>query len=237
MNEGRYEIKFFITYADYIEIYNKLKHIMSLDSHTVIHDDYFVRSLYYDDLYDTSYISKINDNNNRKKYRVRAYNMNDNTILFERKEKHNNKIEKTSFSLTRQQYNQLSIGKFDFFKEIDSPIATEIYGLYNSMGLHPVVIVDYNRTALVHPISNTRITFDKNLRAGINSYDIFDSTMFTYPIFPNNSVIMEVKYDTEIPAHISAMLGSMRSEKISVSKFCLCREKVAHLNLKKAFIY
>ena len=31
MNEGRYEIKFFITYADYIEIYNKLKETLPRD--------------------------------------------------------------------------------------------------------------------------------------------------------------------------------------------------------------
>ncbi len=237
MNEGRYEIKFFITYADYFEVFNKLKHFMSPDIHSVDHNNYFVRSLYYDDLYDSSYITKMNDNNNRRKYRIRTYNMNEDTIIFERKAKHNNKIEKNSISLNRYQYEQIALGNFDVFKSIDSPLANEIYALHCSNGLHPVVIVDYERTALVHPLSNTRVTFDKNLRAGINSYDIFDRNIFTYPIFPNNSVIMEVKYDMEIPSHISAMLGSVCTQKTSISKFCLCREKVAHLNLKKAFIY
>ncbi len=237
MNEGRYEIKFFITYADYIEVFNKLKHLMSLDMYSTDDNNYFVRSLYYDDLYDSSFVKKMNDNNNRRKYRIRLYNMDDNTIVFECKEKHNNKTDKSSFSLNRCQYERLSVGDFDVIKSINSPLAEEVYGIHCSTGLHPVVIVDYDRTALIHPLSNTRVTFDKNLRVGLNSFDIFDDGMYTYPIFPNNSVIMEVKYDTEIPSHISAMLGSVCSQKTSISKFCMCREKLAHLNLKNSFIY
>ena len=237
MKEGRYEIKFFLTYADYMEIFNKLKHFMSIDIHSDAHNNYFVRSLYYDNLYDSSYVTKMNDYNNRKKYRIRIYNMSDETIMFECKEKHNNRIEKSSFMLARQQYEQLLHCNFDAIKSIDSPLADEIYGIHHSSGLHPVVIVDYDRTALVHPLSHTRITFDKNIRAGINSFDIFDNNIFTYPLFPNNSVIMEVKYDTEIPSHISDLLGSVYSHKTSISKFCMCREKLAHLSQKHGFIY
>lgn len=237
MNDGRYEIKFLITNADYIELHNKLKHIMIPDEHSSETDDYFVRSLYYDDLYETSYVSKIDGDNNRRKYRIRAYNMLDDNIRFERKKKHNNKVEKSSISLKRFQYEQLAVGNFDILRDINSPLADEIYGAHCSYGLNPTVIVDYDRTALVHPLSNTRITFDKNLRAGINSYDIFDEDIYTYPIFPNDSVILEIKYDAQLPSHISAMLGSICGQKTALSKFCMCREKLAHLNLKKSFIY
>lgn len=237
MNDGRYEIKYLITYADYMELLNKLKYIMAPDEHSSDDYDYFVRSLYYDDLYDSSYTKKINGDNDRRKYRIRTYNMRDDNILFERKEKHNNKVDKSSFTLKRFQYEQLAVGNFDVIKDIDSPIAEEIYGIHCSLGLNPSVIVDYDRTALIHPLSNTRITFDKNLRAGINSFDIFDEDIYTYPIFPNNSVVLEVKYDHQLPAHISSMLGSICGQKTAISKFCMCREKLAHLDLKHSFIY
>lgn len=233
MNNGRYEIKFLITYADYIELYNKLKHIMTPDEHSSEQNEYFVRSLYYDDIYQSSYTTKINGDNNRQKYRIRTYNLLDDNILFERKQKRNNKVEKDSFPLKRFQYEQLSVGNFDVIKDMNLPLADEIYGIHHSLGLSPAVIVDYDRTALVHPLSNTRITFDKNLRAGIDSYYIFDENIYTYPIFSNNSVVLEVKYDTHIPAHISAMLGSVCGQKIALSKFCMCREKLAHLDIKK----
>lgn len=237
MNGGRYEIKFLITYADYMELFNKLKHIMSPDEHSSDRDDYFVRSLYYDDLYGSAYVTKINGDNNRRKYRIRTYNMSDDKILFERKQKYNNKVEKDAIYLKRFQYEQLAVGNFEVIRDMDSPLANEIYGIHCSFGLKPAVVVDYDRTALVHPFSNTRITFDKNLRAGIGSYDIFDEDMYTYPIYPNNSVILEVKYDNELPSHISAMLSTICGEKTALSKFCMCREKLAHLDIKHSFIY
>ena len=237
MNGGRYELKYLITYADYIELLNKLKHIMTPDEHSSQNDEYFVRSLYYDDIYDTAYVTKINGDNNRRKYRIRTYNMSDERILFECKQKHNNKVEKSALSLKRFQYEQLAMGNFEVIKDIDSPLANEIYGAHCSLGLKPSVIVDYDRTALVHPFSNTRITFDKNIRAGIGSYDIFDEDIYTYPIYPNSSVILGVKYDSELPSHISAMLSTIRGERTALSKFCMCREKLAHLDIKKSFIY
>lgn len=233
MKNGRYELKFLITYADYIELYNKLKHIMTLDEHSPDDNEYFIRSLYFDDIYSTSYFTKVNGDNNRRKYRIRIYNMSDKSIKFERKDKQNNKVDKTSFLLKRFQYEQLYAENYDVLHDIDHPLAREIYTLHHSRALKPVVVVDYNRTALLHPLSNTRITFDKHLRAGLDSYDIFDE-IYTYPIFPNDSVILEVKYDNYLPEHISSVLTSVYGQKISLSKFCMCREKLAHMNFKKS---
>ena len=237
-NKGRYEIKFLITNADAYELANKLKHIMYPDENSLEDDNgYFIRSLYYDNIYSTAYVTKINGDNNRRKYRIRTYNMSDKTIRFECKEKQNSKIKKTSFALKRFQYEQLAVGNYEILNDIDSPLASEIYGLHCSSDLKPSVIVDYDRTVFTHPLSNTRVTLDRNLRAGINSYDIFDDEIYTYPIFPNGSVILEVKYDTFIPSHISAVPSTICGQKTALSKFCMCREKLAHMNLKKAFIF
>ncbi len=237
MENSRYEIKYLITRADAIDLYNKLKYVMCVDEHSTDNDHYLVRSLYYDDTYNTSYRTKINGDNNRHKYRIRAYNMSDDVILFERKYKSNNKVSKTSVGLKRYQYEQLIADNYDVLTEIDDPLAAEIYGLHTSVDLKPSILVEYSRMALVHPLSNTRITLDMNLRAAIDSYDIFDEDAYTYPIFPNDSVILEIKYDKVLPAHISAILGSITGEKTALSKFCMCRNALSTLNIKQSILY
>lgn len=237
LKNSRNEIKFLITKADAIDLYNKLRCVMTTDIHATDNNEYFIRSLYYDDQYASAYTTKIDGDNNRQKYRIRIYNMSDDTISFERKLKRNNKVNKISFNMKRYQYEQLMADNYHVLNEIDHPLASEILGLHNSVGLKPTVVVDYYRTALLHPLSNTRITFDKHLRAGINSYDVFDEDLYTYPIFPQDSVILEVKYDKVIPAHISAILGTIYGHKMALSKFCLCRSKLSQMNIKNSIIY
>ena len=116
--------------------------------------------------------------------------------------------------------------KYDFLTTINHPLATEVYGLIRRDGLSPSVIVDYDREAYTHPLSNTRLTFDKFLRSGINSFDMYDSNLDTMPIFPNDSVIFEVKYDEYIPTYIVDMIATLRGTKMSLSKFCLCKNKL-----------
>lgn len=233
----RYEIRRIITYADYVDISERLATFLEVDKHSDSNNEYFTRSLYFDDLYASSYIGKINGDNDRKKYRIRAYNLSDETIRFEFKENLNNKIVKKAFPLSRFQYEQLVPGNFDVIRDIDNPLAGEIYGIHNSEGLKPSVIVDYDRTAFVHPLSNTRITFDKHLRTGINSFDLFDKDLYTLHVFPNDSVIMEIKYDSYLPAHISAMISTIVGVKNATSKFCMCKNITGHVNLKDSILY
>lgn len=235
--KGRYEIKYLITYADYIDISTKLKGFVFLDDNTGDNDEYFIRSLYFDDIYSTSYTSKINGDNDRKKYRIRIYNYLDDKILFERKEKHNNTVIKTSFPLKRFQYEQLMMNNYEVLCDLEHPLAKEIYANHTALDLKPSVVVDYDRTAFVHPLSNTRITFDKNLRAGINSFDIFNEEMNTLHIFQNDSVIMEIKYDSYLPDHLSSILSTVHGQKTALSKFCMCKNVLGHVNLKDAIYY
>ena len=114
-------------------------------------------------------------------------------------------------------------GKYDFLTAIDHPLAREVYGNIKKAGLSPSVIVDYDREAYVHPLSNTRLTFDKNLRSVINTYDIFSENTYSLPVFENGSVIFEIKYNDFIPAHIVDMIAASRGTKMSLSKFCMCK--------------
>ena len=163
----RHEIKLLISYADYIDLSNRLSAIMHRDQNASNNGDYFIRSLYFDDIYNTAYTTKVDGVDNRTKYRIRIYNNSDKTIKFEKKEKYVSKIHKTSIFLTRSQYEMILNNNYDFLKGIDKPLAKELYAEFHAKGLKPSVIVDYNRDAFIHDLSNTRITFDKNLSAGI----------------------------------------------------------------------
>lgn len=227
----RHEIKILLSYGEYISMASKIKYVAVPDKHSLSNGEYFIRSLYLDDMYNTAFITKISGVDNRKKYRIRCYNNSKDVIKFECKNKYNNRIHKISFNITFEQYNMFMEGNYDFLTSIDHPLAGEIYGLIKSRGLCPSVIADYDREAYLHPLSNTRLTFDKNLCAGINSFNIFDDSMYTLPVFQNSSVIFEIKYNDYIPAHIADIIASLRGTKMALSKFCMCKEKL--LEVKK----
>jgi len=226
----RHEIKLLIPYADYIALSRRLSVILEKDKFTKENGDYFIRSLYLDDIYNSSYVEKIAGTDNRCKYRIRIYNCSDDVIKLEKKEKFGARIKKTSCSITREMYDELMAGNPAPLLETGEPLAKEVYTMVRARKLAPSVIVDYDREAYVHPLSNTRLTFDKSLHSGVSGFDIFDKDAVTLPIFPNGSVIFEVKYDTYLPAHLAAIISSARGLKLSLSKFCMCREKLADVN-------
>ncbi len=227
----RHEIKILITYADYVDLSNKLSMVCSKDEFTTDEGDYFIRSLYFDDVYNSSYVEKVGGSDNRKKYRIRIYNYSDSVIKLECKEKLGSRIKKTSCRITREIYDDIMVGKYESLLTIDHPLAKEYYALMRGILLSPAIIVDYDREAFVHPLSNTRITFDKNLHAGITSFDIFDENLTTMPVYPNGSIILEVKYDHFLPAHLATMISTVIGAKMSLSKFCLCRDRLTEINL------
>lgn len=230
-NGFRNEIKILLSYADYIDLKNKLIHLTEKDRYSGEDGEYFIRSLYFDDLYKSSYFNKIEGIDDRTKYRIRIYNNLDSVIKLESKSKKNNKIQKVSCTISKDIYNDILSGNYESLKEVDHPLAKTFYSLLKSDGYAPSSITDYDREAFVHRLSNTRLTFDKNLRAGISSYDIFDDDLVTLLIFQNNSVIFEVKYDEFIPSYLSDIIKTVRGSRMSLSKYCMCREKLMEVKI------
>lgn len=227
----RHEIKILINYADYIALANKLSMVCEKDPFTQENGDYFIRSLYLDDIYNSSYNEKISGTDKRHKYRIRIYNYSDSVIKLEKKEKFGSRIKKTSFPITREMYDDFMADKPETLLSTDEPLAKEVYTMIKSEKLEPSVIVDYDREAYVHPLSNTRLTFDKALHSGITDFDIFNKDITTMAVFPEGSVIFEVKYDDYLPAHLAAIISTVQGYKISLSKFCMCRNKLNELNI------
>ena len=89
--------------------------------------------------------------------------------------------------------------------------------------LHPAVIVDYVREAYIHEAQEVRITFDKHLRTGLFSSDLFNAALPTYPVFDNPIEILEVKYDEFLPSYLQAVLSGITAQRSAVSKYVWCR--------------
>ena len=85
--------------------------------------------------------------------------------------------------------------------------------------------MDYVREAYIHPAEEVRITFDKQLRTGMYSKDLFNPHVPTISPFDNNEIILEVKYNRVMPPYIRDLLctycpGAVQS---AISKYTWCR--------------
>lgn len=215
-----------LTYPDYLAMRALLKPLLKSDEYALADGDYFIRSLYFDDFADSSYWEKLSGASDRKKYRVRIYNCSDSVIKLECKEKKGDRIHKRSLSISRECADKMATGDFSLLEQYDNDLAREVLALSKTKGLKPSVVVDYDREAYVHPVSNVRLTFDKALHAGIESADIFNKDVTSVPIYPDGSVIFEVKYDDVMPKFISSLVSTTHGQKIALSKFCLCRDEL-----------
>lgn len=220
----RHEIKLLLSYPDYLVMSKRLKALLEPDEYAGDDGEYFIRSLYLDDVSHTAYWEKLAGAADRKKYRIRVYNCSDSIIKLECKEKRGSRICKRSAAISRECFESIKNGDFSPLAQYDNDLCHEVLAVAKAKGLSPSVVVDYDREAYVHPVSNVRLTFDKALHAGVESADIFDDKMMTLPIYPDESVIFEVKYDSVLPKFLADIVSNTHGSKLALSKFCLCRD-------------
>ncbi|MWC30045.1 polyphosphate polymerase domain-containing protein [Paenibacillus sp. MMS18-CY102] len=221
----RHELKFFIHHHEYIGLRNRIGTLLSLDRNSVDAEGYHIRSLYFDNMHESSLHDKMNGIFARKKYRVRIYNKSDATIKLERKSKYNDMVAKESASLTREQFELLRDGNYSFLKASGHPLMNDFYTDLVTGAMKPSVIVDYVREAYIYPTSDVRITFDKQLEASLQSFDIFDQDLVTAGTIEGPRTILEVKYDAFLPTMIRDLLQLSSHNRSSISKYGICKEK------------
>ncbi|MCL2719599.1 MAG: polyphosphate polymerase domain-containing protein [Lachnospiraceae bacterium] len=225
MTKGRREIKYQLTYAEYLVVQTRIASILDYDKNANS-GGYSVRSIYFDDLKETAYREKIDGIFDRRKYRVRTYNNNPGIINLECKEKYNRWISKKSARINEEICENLLRGDFSLLQNWEQDIAREFYVNAKESGLRPVICVDYHREAFVYPASNLRITFDKYLRAsGLAGFSIVkpeEKEELSVPVYQNNSVIMEIKFDDFMPEIVRAVIPHETGKSLAVSKYRLC---------------
>ena len=231
MKSERYrnEWKYLIDTAQKELICTRLFPYLELDKHAK-NGGYMIRSLYFDDYFQSAYEEKDAGVLKRKKYRIRIYNCSDSSIKLERKKKFGSYIFKEAAKLTRDEVYKILDGDYEFLLKSENNLLREFYFECVSNVMRPRVIVDYDREPWIADEGTVRITFDMDVRAAVGSFDIFDATLPTLPVLEPGKCVMEVKFTEFLPQALREVLPDRASEFTAVSKYVLCYEKTEYMN-------
>lgn len=222
----RHELKYYVNYHQYYLIRHRLRHFLKQDRHANENGEYHIRSLYFDDVENKALQEKQAGIKNRHKYRIRMYNKSDRIIHVEKKIKRNTFIAKQKASIDRYTLERLLVNDYTVLKRFESPLLKELHYEMKNRILRPKVIVDYVREAFVVRTGNVRITFDKDLRTGLNKIDPFDPKLRPVKALDEPVYILEVKYDEYIPNYVMDALQLNGLQQQAASKYTICRKYI-----------
>ena len=229
----RHELKYLMSRREMDACMSRLMQFSESDSHAS-RGRYYVRSLYFDDMYMSAYEEKASGVASRHKYRIRIYDMDESVISLEKKIKKGSYIRKESVRLTRAEYDMIEQGETSFLLRKDESVARDFAVECRICGLRPVVIVDYDRTPLVCEHGNVRITFDENIRSVFSDLDIFRGDTPSYEVLGQDELIMEVKYTEYLPDIFHAILPDNVCL-TAASKYVMCYDRKMELTREEIF--
>ncbi|MCR5726540.1 MAG: polyphosphate polymerase domain-containing protein [Lachnospiraceae bacterium] len=216
----RHEVKHKINFLDMLEIRQRLRAVAYTDPNAV-DGKYFIRSLYFDNLYDKALMEKVNGICKREKFRIRYYNGDTSVIHLEKKSKINNLGNKASAPLTKDEAQSIVDGNIDWMPDSRYPVIKELYSKMKIQGLSPKTIVDYTREPFIYPAGNVRVTLDYNIRSGMRCTDFLNPECVTVPV--SDSIILEVKWDGFLPDIIRDAVALEDRREGAFSKYEACR--------------
>lgn len=218
----RTEIKYGIGAIETSEMKRRLGIYMEADPHNG-ENGYLVRSLYFDTLHDRDFEDKVEGYDGRQKIRLRIYDPQSGTAKLEVKEKRDAYQRKRSLTLSREECERMITGDYLFLLQREEAIARWLYPFLKVHCYRPRCVVEYDRFAYITAHNDTRITFDRNLRASEANYNIFDENLTLYPVVAPGEVTMEVKYTGFLLTYLKEELNYCNKMKISGSKYCKAR--------------
>ena len=220
----RHELKYSITYAEYLEIRKRLVAIMSSDPHVNSDGRYQIRSIYFDNCDDKALREKIDGVAKREKFRIRYYNDDFSFITLEKKMKINNLCLKYDARITEEECRKILDGDISFMKEHKEELVRELYAKMNYQLLRPRVLVSYVREPYIYAPGNVRVTFDSNIRTSLFSQDFLTKEIVDISATDTpKEMLMEVKYDAFIPGIIQDIVQVKNVRQQAFSKYGACR--------------
>lgn len=221
MNKDKYrhELKYICSNMELELLRVKLAATMNKDLHANIDGMYSIRSIYFDDLYNTNYYENEAGINVREKWRIRAYNNNRSGIFLECKRKENGMILKTSCQISQEQYASLISGEKIDISETNPKLLNRFMILQRNRNLLPKVIVGYDRSPYICKNGNVRVTFDCNIFSSSDIELFFEDNICRRPILPSGSQLLEVKFDEYLPDYIYRAIQMTNMQQITFSKY------------------
>lgn len=217
----RHEWKQELNVADLIILRQRLGAVMEHDPHA-LQGNYFIRSLYFDNLSDKALREKLDGVSRREKFRIRYYNNDLSTLKLEKKSKVAGLGNKLSVPLTPEQAQAIVNGSTDWMKDSPFHLIRELQRKMLTQGLRPKTIVDYTREPFTYKPGNVRVTLDYNIRSGRNCTDFLNPNCITVPA-GDAPIILEVKWDEFLPDTIRDIVQLPGRRSSSFSKYAQCR--------------
>lgn len=218
----REEKKFLINYESYAKNSMFIEKVLTNDEHNGFLG-YKVRSLYFDTLGNKDYNEKNDGVELRRKIRIRVYNPSDDFAYLEMKQKQGKYQMKRSLKISKTDTLELIKLNYDVLLKYDDAFASECFTIMSTQNYIPRAVVEYNRKAFIAKENNIRITFDSQIVANEANFNIFDEKLPLYPVFPYDSVVLEVKYNGFLLSYIKDIINNVDKSELSVSKYCLAR--------------
>lgn len=223
-NTYRHELKYGISYADYLALRSRLRPVMMPDPHAGGDGTYLIRSIYFDNYNDKALREKLDGIQKREKFRIRWYDDDLSLIHLERKMKLNNLSLKLSAPLSEAECRALCGGDADWMTAHPSELARELRCKMTIQQLRPRVVVSYLREPYIYAPGNVRVTFDSHIRTSLFRRDFLKRNLpdISATDAPGD-MILEVKYDDFLPEIICALLQTGGIRQQAFSKYGACR--------------
>ncbi len=221
--EYRHELKYAVTEIQMALLESRIRHLISLDSHVGEGGSYRIRSLYFDDMYQSCYIENEIGTDPREKFRIRIYNGDPGRISLELKRKEHGMTQKIACPLTREQCLELMAGRPLPVDGRYPPVLQKLNLLMRTRRMGPAVIVEYDRVPYVDRLGNVRITLDRNIASSREIRAFLEPEISRRPVMPAGQHILEVKYDEFLPDYIYRNLQIPGLRQTAFSKYYLCR--------------
>lgn len=217
----REELKFLCSQHELDILYERLKVVMDFDKNQK-GMSYRIRSLYFDDYYDSAMYENDAGVDDRKKFRIRVYEEPTEFINLEIKYKFKGKTLKESCPITMDQYEDIMNNELVFDPDFEKPLLL-LYLENRTRLLKPKIIVEYQRTVFVDFPGNVRVTFDRNISYSDKLEEFFEDRLDLVPLLPTNQHVLEVKYDEFLPDYTAQLLELGTLSKTAFSKYYLSR--------------
>ena len=230
---SRFEMKYIIRKSISENIQREIRNFMIYDGYAKkkLNKNYFVRSLYFENNNFFNFNEKVDGVKLRHKYRIRTYSnkLDKNTPIFlELKGRENLRTYKTRFFIEQNDLN-LFFEKKNYFKlkknySDNSLIEQFIFDCYRK-NLSPKILVDYNRTPYINKSGlYFRLTFDNNIVSLSNSRLYSTSLNSGWRECLAGFTILEVKFESSIPAWFQRIVQSYQLQIRSISKFVIATD-------------
>ena len=185
--QWRHEWKYELSAANAAAIRSRLQAVMRPDPHSGPDGVYRIRSLYFDNCANQALLEKLDGADPREKFRIRYYNGDLSFIHLEKKYKRNGLGTKFVESVEEKTVWEILKGPCDWSPQMPEngrhtdSLLLELHSKMRIQGLRPRIIVDYAREAYLFEAGNVRVTFDYDLRVGLNPDDFLNPAYEPFP--------------------------------------------------------